>query len=63
MKDNDKREGTDRRNFLKFASLGTVAGGAALVAGSGEAEAAEAVSGSGYKETDHVKTVYKLARF
>lgn len=56
---------TDRRGFLKFAGLGTVAGSAALVTGKpAEAvEAAPAKGGSGYRETDHVKAFYKSARF
>lgn len=56
---------TDRRGFLKFAGLGSVAGGAALITGK-KAEAEEtSVKGaaSGYRETDHVKTFYKTARF
>ncbi len=56
--------GTDRRGFLKLAGLGTVAGGAALVAGDKTAEAAESTSTkAGYRETDHVKTYYEMARF
>lgn len=57
-----KAEG--RRDFLKLASLGTVLGGAAL-ATSGTAQAAEAIdeSGSGYRETTHVKTYYESTRF
>lgn len=53
-----------RRRFFKIASLGSVAGGVAIAAGAGidGAEAAEP-EGSGYRETDHVKTVYDLARF
>lgn len=55
---------TDRRSFLKLAGLGSVAGGAALVAGTDKAQAAAAApSGSGYRETDHVKTFYQSARF
>ena len=54
---------TDRRSFLKLAGLGSVAGGAALVSGSDKAEAASAPAGSGYRETDHVKTFYQSARF
>lgn len=56
---------TDRRNFLKLAGLGSVAGGAALVTGS-DAKASEADTpgaGAGYSETDHVKAFYKSARF
>ena len=55
---------TDRRSFLKLAGLGSVASGAALVAGTDKADAASAApAGSGYRETDHVKTFYKSARF
>lgn len=59
------RKTTDRRSFLKLAGLGTVAGGVALVAGEETAEAATAKTskGLGYRETDHVKTFYKTARF
>lgn len=58
-------KGADRRDFLKLAGLGTVAGGAALVAAKGEAVAEQAgTAGSkGYQETDHVRTYYKSARF
>ncbi len=53
-----------RRDFLKLASLGTVLGGAALATGGG-AQASEPIdeSGSGYRETAHVKTYYESARF
>ncbi|MEF2549778.1 twin-arginine translocation signal domain-containing protein [Aurantimonas sp. A2-1-M11] len=55
----------DRRAFLKFAGLGSVAGGAALVTGApAEAEMTDQdTAGAGYRETDHVKTFYKTARF
>jgi hypothetical protein len=55
---------TDRRGFLKFAGLGTLATGAAIVSGE-KAEAVEVVdtNKAGYKETDHVKTFYDSARF
>lgn len=56
---------TDRRGFLRLASLGTVAGGAALVTGA-TAETAQAATperGQGYRETEHVKTYYASARF
>lgn len=56
---------TDRRGFLKFASLGTLAGGAALVGGATTetAEAATPHDGKGYRETEHVRTYYESARF
>jgi hypothetical protein len=59
---------TDRRGFLKLASIGTVASGAALLTGEAatakEADAETTAEGSGgYKETKHVKTFYDSARF
>ena len=53
----------DRRDFLKMASLGTVASGAAIVTGSAQADELEEETGSGYRETAHVKTYYELAKF
>jgi len=55
--------GNDRREFLRLAGLGSVVGGAALVAGT-SVEAAEATeAGQGYRETKHVRTYYDTARF
>jgi hypothetical protein len=65
MIDKKRKAGSDRREFLKMAGLGGIAGGAALVAGK-PAEAAENVSpreGAGYRETEHVKAFYKSMRF
>jgi len=60
----EKGAGTGRRDFLKLAGLGTLAGGAALATTGEKAEAAETgEKGAGYRETDHVRTYYKLARF
>ena len=64
----DKSEGiqTDRRGFLRFAGLGSIAGGAALATGvtPEPAEAAPLPPGAaGYRETEHVKTYYATARF
>jgi len=54
---------TDRRDFLRLAGLGTVAGGAALVSG-GAADAAEArPDGAGYRDTAHIRAYYDTARF
>ena len=59
-----EKAGESRRGFLRFAGAGTLAAGAAVVtAKPAKAEEAEAESGSGYRETAHVKTFYKLARF
>ena len=54
-----------RRDFLRLSGVAAATGGAALAVGGHEAEASEALeaSSSGYRETDHVKTYYKLARF
>lgn len=54
----------DRRDFLKMASLGTVAGGAVIAAaGTAQAASLEEEERSGYRETPHVKTYYDLAKF
>jgi nitrous oxide reductase len=67
MKQQDKPVSANRRDFLRVASVGAVAGAAMAVAGGGEAEAAavaEVTDGkAGYRETPHVKTFYKLARY
>lgn len=54
------REG--RRDFLKLAVAGTAGAAAATVAAK-PAEAAEPVTGSGYSETEHVRTYYRSCRF
>ena len=63
-KDRENENATDRRDFLKLASLGTVVTGATIVAG-GAAQASEVEDpkGSGYRETAHVKTYYELSKF
>jgi len=54
----------ERRDFLKAAGFGSIAGAAAIATGLGEAKAAvEVEGGSGYRETAHVKTYYELAKF
>ena len=57
-----------RRAFFRKAGTGVgAAGAAALGLGSGVAQAAEPHrddrKAGGYRETEHVKTVYKLSRF
>jgi hypothetical protein len=53
-----------RRDFLKLATVGTVLGGAAIaVGGKAQAAAPSETRGSGYRETDHIRTYYDLARF
>ncbi|MGF1622218.1 MAG: twin-arginine translocation signal domain-containing protein [Rhodomicrobiaceae bacterium] len=64
-KDRDEKSVADRRNFMKLATVGTVLGGAAIaVGGAARAEVSPAeAKGTGYRETPHVKTYYKLSRF
>ena len=63
MKRQDDKAVTDRRSFLKLAGVGVAAGGAAVAAG-GTASATESKPRDGlYRETDHVKRYYELARF
>ena len=69
-RDNGRKDGNartaQRRDFLKLAELGTLAGAAAAVAGAPQkAQAApeKAPSASGYRETEHVKKVYAVSRF
>ena len=58
----------DRRRFFKTASVGAIGGAAALAISSNESEAVAAnpkATGdrSRYRETEHVRTAYRLARF
>jgi len=56
-----------RREFLKKAAVsGGAAGVAAVALSKGSAEAAvvsDSPKSSGYRETEHVKTYYDLAKF
>lgn len=62
MKKTDEKAVTDRRSFLKLAGAGVAASGAA-VAGTNHATAAKGKATGGlYRETDHVKRYYELAR-
>lgn len=55
---------TDRRGFMKLAALGAAAGGATLASGQASAaEAPKSATAAGYRESEHVKTFYKSARF
>ncbi len=55
----------DRRDFFRKVGLGTGAAAAAGLSASvtQAAPAEKPTGGSGYQETEHVKTFYKLARF
>lgn len=63
----ERKQQLGRREFLKKATVtGAAAGVAAVVLSQESAEAAvasDSPKSSGYRETDHVKTYYDLARF
>ena len=67
QKSDPKAKGLDRRDFLRTASVGAVAGvGVAAVGLADQAEAAapETKASHGrYRETTHVRRVYDLSRF
>jgi hypothetical protein len=65
MTHNKEKTGVeDRRDFLKKAALSVaVAGTAAVASKTASADDALDVTGSGYRETDHVKAFYNSARF
>jgi hypothetical protein len=65
MSKSRKAKTSARRDFLKFAALGSVAGAAAVATGGGKAKAevARNAGAAGYRETEHVKKVYALSRF
>lgn len=65
MKAKCDRVNADRRSFLKLAGVGAAAGGVALVSGKDVAEATTTADETGrlYRETDHIKTYYELARY
>ncbi len=65
MEDKKATQGTDRRGFLKLAGAGVVGGGAAAAATVVPAAAApaEPEKSDGYRETEHVRRYYELAKF
>jgi hypothetical protein len=65
MKARKEKQRVARRDLLKIAGLGSVAGAAAVATAAGKAEAAAETDskGSGYRETEHVRTYYDLAKF
>jgi len=58
-----KNADTDRRNFLKRASVSAPAAVAAVAVGSESAAAAEAEIGEGLRKTEHVRKYLESARF
>ncbi len=65
MKRKRESQKVGRRDMLRLAGLGGVAGAAAVAGAAGRSEAAQVVEnkGSGYRETEHVRTYYELAKF
>ncbi|GAB4226116.1 MAG: hypothetical protein Kow0032_03140 [Methyloligellaceae bacterium] len=65
MTQKSDRAVADRRGFLKLAGAAAVGGGVALVSSGKTAEASTSADDSGrlYKQTDHIRTYYDLARF
>lgn len=64
MSKHDESKQAQRREFLKMTGLGTLVGAAAVAGGMPKkAEAATPETGSGYRETEHVKKYYELSRF
>lgn len=59
------RDTADRRSVLKLLGIGAAGSGAALATGATVAVAAQPddKTGSHYRETEHVKTYYRLAKF
>jgi hypothetical protein len=59
-----KDAGSDRREFLKRSAVSVAAAGVVAVAGKTvSASEVDVPSGTGYRETDHVKAFYESARF
>lgn len=64
MSDKSDTKKLPRREFLKTAGVVGVASAAAAVATASEASAETPDnSANGYRETEHVKTYYELARY
>ncbi len=65
-RETERNPTTDRRSVLKLAGASVVASGAALVTGGTAAVAATESPprvGEIYRETDHVRRYYELAKF
>lgn len=65
MKHRKESQKVGRRDMLRLAGLGGVAGAAAIAGAAGKSEAAQKAEnkGAGYRETEHVRTYYELAKF
>ena len=65
MKQGKDRPEPDRRSFLKLAGVGIATGGVAMAMGKDPAQSREEEpsESGGYRETEHVRTYYDLAKF
>lgn len=63
MKRQDDKAITDRRSFLKLAGAVTATGGTAVAAATPAAASENKTRQGLYRETEHVKRYYELARF
>ncbi len=65
MKTRKDSQKVARRDLLKLAGLGSVTGAALVATSAGTAGAATETDrkDSGYRETEHVRTYYELAKF
>lgn len=64
MTEDSRTRIADRRSFLKLAGAGVATAGGALAAGGSAAAAEKAPEKPGalYRETDHIRKYYELAR-
>ncbi|HYG90792.1 MAG TPA: formate dehydrogenase [Azospirillum sp.] len=63
MSSDERRSGIHRRDFLFRTTSGIALGVTAAVSAPGIAAAAEPAPEAGYRETEHVRKAYALARF
>ena len=64
MSSDERRSGIHRRDFLFRTTSGVaLAAAAAVTAAPAAAQTAETAPDGGYRETEHVRTAYALARF
>lgn len=65
MKQDKAKANTDRRSFLKLAGAGVVGTGAVAASSvvPAEAEPVKPAESNGYRETEHVRRFYELAKF
>lgn len=62
----EKTQGLDRRGFFRVGGTAAVAAAAAIVPAAEEAQATETASDrtkARYRETEHVKTFYRVNRY